>query len=91
MGMSSHVYGFTPPDEEWKKMKQVYDACQQAGVNPPDAVSKFFDYEVPDPKGIKVRIEYAANQYRGDAENGFEVEIAKLPDNVRFIRFVNSY
>ena len=91
MGMSSHVYGFVPPDDEWKKMKQVYDACQLAGVNPPDAVSKFFDYEVPDPKGMRLPIQFAVKDYRADSENGFEVEIAKLPDNVRFIRFVNSY
>lgn len=91
MGMSSHVYGFIPPNDEWKKMKKVYDACQQAGINPPDAVSEFFDYEIPDPQGMKLSIQFAMKDYKADNESGFEVEISKLPENVKIIRFVNSY
>jgi hypothetical protein len=47
MGMSTHVVGFKPPDEKWRKMKAVWDACEAAGTDPPAAVSKFFEGDVP--------------------------------------------
>lgn len=91
MRMSSHVYGFVPPDEKWQAMKKVWDACEAAGIVPPKEVAEFFEWETPDSQGVKVGISKATKQYQGDSENGFEVEIAKLPPNVKIIRFVNSY
>lgn len=91
MGVSSHVYGFVPPDEKWQAMKKVWDACEAAGIVPPKEVAAFFGWETPDSQGVKLEIQQAVKEYRGDAENGFEVEIAKLPPNVKVIRFVNSY
>lgn len=41
MGMSTRVYGIILPDEKWKKMKSVYDACRAAGINPPLEVEEF--------------------------------------------------
>ena len=47
MGMSSHVTGFKLPDEKWKKMKAIYDACKVANISPPQEVNEFFDYSPP--------------------------------------------
>ena len=42
MGMSTHLVGIVPPDDDWKKMKAVWDACDNADVDIPKDVSEFF-------------------------------------------------
>lgn len=92
MGMSTNVRGFVPPDDKWKKMKKVYDSCKEAGIDfdeMPSDVQNFFDDGDPDEKGMQVEIPY--EDYRVDSEEGIEIEVEKIPKNVKFIRFVNSW
>lgn len=90
MSMSTHVVGIVPPDEEWQKMKAVWDACRAAGIDLPDSVGHYFDDEAPDPKGVVVAIE--AKQWDdGDMCSGLEVDLDKVRKDVRTIRFYNSY
>lgn len=93
MSMSSHVVGFKPPDAKWKKMKKVYDACQEAGTDLPDDVDKFFNGEPPDDAGVEVDLEDHAccKPYGGDSSDGFDIDVTKLPKDVTIIRFYNSY
>lgn len=100
MGMSSYVVGIVPPDETWKKMKAAWDACEAAGIPVPEPVRRFFNGEAPDPAGVVVPLGSAwkapeagsaVQPYKGDAADGFEVDLAKLPPHVKRIRFVNSY
>jgi hypothetical protein len=42
MSMSTHVKRIVPPDEQWKKMKAIYDSCEAAGIEAPDEVSDYF-------------------------------------------------
>lgn len=93
MGMSTHVVGIRRPDETWKKMKAVWDACRAAGVDPPDEVLEFFNHEAPDPAGIRVELEGnpCIQAYNDDMRQGFEVDISKLPKNVTSVRFYNSW
>jgi len=93
MGMSTHVVGIRSPDAKWKQMKAVWDACQVAGVDPPDEVLEFFNHSPPDPAGIEVRLEGnpCVRAYYDAMRQGFEVEIDKLPKNVTTVRFFNSY
>jgi len=71
--MSTHVVGFRPPDEKWKKMKAVWDACEAAGAKIPDEVSDFFDGEEPDARGVEVDLEESdvAKKWRDDGREGF--------------------
>jgi len=55
--MHTHVIGFRPPDAKWKKMKEVHDACIAANVEIPEEVDEFFNWEPPDPRGVKVELE----------------------------------
>ena len=87
--MSTHVVGFIPPDETWQKMLAVWDACSKAGVRPPGEVEKFFGDS--DPKGIGRQVEIPHREYSAKMVSGVEVEIDKLPKEVKFIRFYNSY
>lgn len=93
MGMSTHVVGFIPPDEDWLKMKAVWDACREADVTPPEDVLGFFGGEYPDGPGTEVRGKKltGVSQYEDDARQGFEVELAALPPQVKVLRFVNSW
>jgi len=92
MGMSSHVIGFRDPDEKWKQMKDIYDSCKQANVEPPDEVNKFFNWEPPEKEGIKVNIDEICESYSPyDVTEGFKIEISKLPKNITHICFWNSW
>ncbi len=96
--MSSHtnVIGFKPPDEKWRKMKAAYDACTEAGLDPPKEVEKFFEGRIPDDNGVVLECGVlmkcgAATKWVADMEVGFEVDIKKLPPDVTKLRFYVSY
>jgi len=95
--MLMHVYGIVPPDEKWKKMKAVWDACEAAGTDPPDDVEKFFNGESPDEMGVLISLDSykkfhpSLKEYSAEMQNGYEVDLTKLPPEVKIIRFVNSY
>lgn len=93
MSMYSYVIGFKPVDEKWKQMKAVYDACVAAKTSIPQEVMEFFDHEAPDDSGVKVDGDKMSGvtKYSADMQDGFEVDIRKLPPDVTIIRFVNSY
>lgn len=98
MSMLAYVIGFHPPDEEWRKMKRVYDACVEAGTDVPAEVEKFFGYEEPDERGVTIDQDSleksgALTEWRdGDPSSTYcyEVEVAKLRPNVTHIRFFNN-
>lgn len=93
MGMSTHVFGVRQPDEKWLSMKRVWDVCTEAGVVLPEEVEKFFNGEPPDQTGITIdleKYECVAN-FKTSYQIGFEVEIAKLPENITHIRFYNAW
>lgn len=93
MSMSTHVIGFKPPDEKWKKMKAVYDACRAASVRPPKDVEDFFCDGSPDDQGVEVDLEKhsCTKEYSYDMRQGYEIDLKKLPPDVTVIRFYNSH
>lgn len=97
MGMSTHVVGFTPPDEKYQKMKAVYDSCKAAGIEIPEDVQEFFDWNEPSEHGVTFdldKIPGAVEEWdagKDDAASGLEVDISKLPKNVKVVRFYNSW
>lgn len=93
MGMSTHVYGIKPPDAKWKKMKAAYEACQAAGIDPPEELDDFFGGEAPDEAGVLVDLVESkiATEWEGEMDSGYQVDIKKLPKDVTVIRFINSF
>lgn len=96
MSMSTHAIGFKPPDAKWKKMKKAWDACNEAGVDPPKEVDDFFDGESPDDSGVEVSEDTlekcgALSEFKGDMVDGWEIHIDKLPKDVKIVRVYNSY
>lgn len=95
-GDNIHVCGFKPPDEKWTKMKAVWDACKDAGVDPPKDVSAFFNHEEPDPAGVEIDEKAlkkcgAAVDFEGDMQEGFDIHVDKLPKDVKIVRVYASY
>lgn len=81
------MIGFRPPDEKWKKMKAVYDACQVAGIETPKEIDLFFGYDVPSDDGVTVDIKSAAEYQRDDDSECIKVDIRKLPKDVNILIF----
>ena len=96
MSMSTHVAGFKPPDEKWRQMKAVYDTCHAAGIDAPTEVLEFFNYVPPDDKGVRVEKESLINcgalePWSARDSQGFQLVVAKLPADVKVVRFYNSW
>ena len=95
--MSTHVEGFIPPDAKFKKMLKAYRACEEAGVAIPADVDKFFNGEPPDEAGVKLDLTYdkrykdAVTEYQNDACQGVEIDIDKLPKDVKVVRVLNCW
>jgi hypothetical protein len=93
MSMSTSIRGFKPPDEKWKRMREVWRTCEKANVPIPKEVEIFFDYGEPDESGVVIDLEEndAVELWETESESGFQVDLTKLPKDVRFIRFYNSW
>ena len=93
MGMSTHIIGVVPPDAAWKRMADVWHSCEDAGVPIPKEVTKFFRDEPPDAKGILMDLDGnpCCTDYTAEMCEGVEIDISKLPKDVKIIRFYNSY
>lgn len=88
MSMSIHIIGFIPPDDKWKKMKRIWDACEDPNVDIPTEVLAFFNGEPPDEKGVEIEIE--KTEWSNDYDQGFEIEVKKIPKDVKVLRFYYS-
>lgn len=88
--MMTKVTGFRPPDEEWKKMKAIWDSCKAGNVEPPELVQEFFNWCDPDPNGIDVELP-VTEWNDGESSEGLELKVKDIPKNVTVIRFSNSW
>jgi hypothetical protein len=99
MSMSMHCFAVKPSDKDYKLKAEAYRACEAARIAIPDDLAKFFNYERPDLTGVTQEIgnewdvdkHSSCVRFKGDSQSGFEVDITKLPDGTRFVRFVCSY
>lgn len=100
MGMSTHIIGFRAPDEQWKKMKDVYEACIEAGVQIPKAVDDFFGGKMPDDSGVAIDLEkddkakFLFWEYEELGQQGYTIDILALQryyPKITHLRFYNSY
>jgi hypothetical protein len=89
MSMSTHVTGFTPPDDRWTAMKAIWDACLAAGVLVPDEVETFFGDQDPDPAGVEIAL--PLREWQGQDSTGYELDLTDIPAHVTTIRFYNSW
>ncbi len=91
MSLTTYVVGFRPPNDQWRKMKAVFDACEAAGTPVPAAVVSFFEGGRPDPKGVEVPLGLAVKPWGSNDASGYEVDVTLLPKGVVLLRFANSW
>lgn len=94
MGMSTHVVGIRPPDNKWKSMKAVWDACKAVEINPPPEVLDFFGHQEPDNAGLVVHLDTdgdCVREWHTEEGQGYEVILGKLPAKITIVRFYNSW
>lgn len=93
--MSTSVIGIIPADDKFKKMLSIYKSCKDIKIAPPIEVLDFFHGETPDESGVKIHLSYpehdGVKEYQNDYSSGYEIEIDKLPKNIKFVRVVNSW
>ena len=92
MGMCTYVQGLKPKTEEYEKKLQIYKLCKETNVNVPDEIEDFFDGEVCE-EGILTDIPKDAMKEYSDnyCHEYYEVDLTKIPSDIKKIRFVNSY
>lgn len=94
MGMTTTILAIRPPDEMWKRMKEVWDACDLVGVSPPKEVIDFFEGDKPDGAGVVINLRdhpSVSVWHEAYVRSTYEVDLAKLPKDVTFLRFYNRY
>lgn len=96
MGMDLHIEGVKPPDEKWKKMFNVFEACRKAEIPIPDEVWEFFNHETPDKAGVvipqhKLGIGDVLYAYNKEGRQGFEIDITKIDKDIKILRFFASF
>jgi hypothetical protein len=89
MSTSYYVKGIIPADDYYNKMLTIYKACNNAGIEPPKDVLKFFNYEEPNGVGVEVKID--SEEGEDGCTDFIDVDISKLPKDVKIVRFIVSY
>lgn len=95
MSMSVYIKGLRPVTNEYIKKLEIYEACNELDITPPEELSEYFDYdEHPCEDGILIDIpgdfiEHDTSFHH--ASEYYDVDLTKLPDGVTKLRFVMSY
>jgi hypothetical protein len=92
--MRTHVIGIKPHDEKWKKMKAIWDNCEEMGITVPTEVSYYFNWESPDEQGVVLQLQQmpgVVEKFSNEYSSGFVVNVDKLPEDIKQIRFTNSW
>lgn len=93
MSMSTGVYGLRDLGHTFDKMMLIKNFCDAQGVSYPKEVVEYFGEDVEEDEDYlrnelaHVDIKYAITEYGTDTEDGFEVDLSKLPEDVTKLRF----
>lgn len=96
MSMASFVSGIRDLDGKFAKMMKAKLACEEAGAAYPAEVREYFKCPEESEDTLRrdmesVDINDATSEYSRDATDVFDVDLSKLPEGVKVIRFENSY
>lgn len=99
--MSTKIKGFiSDTNVEYQKHKKVFLACKEAGVDLPKQTAEYFGSDSVDvveddllegKLEMKLQLGVHFTNYSADMQDGFEVDLTKLPQGVTKLRFYNSY
>jgi hypothetical protein len=95
--MTTYVLGIRNLEESFQKMLKVKQACEEAGIEYPPAVRKYFKQHTEEAEEVirshmeTVDISDAFKETDNEYSQSFEVDLTQLPSEVKRIRFVNIY
>jgi len=101
MGMSTHIVGFKDRTEHDKHLR-VLEVCKDAGVSVPRETAAYLgdDSEGVDPnawdeyeieEALQTSLGACVREFNREMEQGYEIVVDSIPDDVKVIRVYNSY
>ena len=96
MSMSTSLDGLIPlTDKKTIQMLQVRKACEEAGVKTPPEIFEYFKGkdvdDTEDALCVGLKNHACCKESGRRDEDGWLIDLSKLPEGVKFIRFANSY
>lgn len=94
MSTFSYVQGVVPKDEKYLKMEKIYDDCTSLGIKAPDEVLSYLDALGEScESGLLTELPEGVVKQCGDMEgcDVWEIDIEKVPKDIKKIRFITSY
>lgn len=94
--MSTRVVGVRDLDGQFARMAAVKEACDTAGIGYPPELVKYFNHPGENIGWLRQKMEtvdisVAVEEDTRNDNDIFTVTLAKLPPEVKAVRFVNSY
>ena len=97
MSMSTRVEAFRDMDGEFAKMLRAKTFCDEQHLSyPKEAQDYFGKYAGYNEAGLRdafllVDIDHLLTEYHDGSSDGFELEVARLPQEVKTLRFFNCW
>jgi len=91
MSRTRFIEGIVPPDDDWRYMKAIVDACDKAGIGWPERVNDFFEGEKPDPAGMTIDLKEYCREWGDMDRDGFEIDVVDIPEKVNTIRVYETW
>lgn len=97
MSMSTHVKAFRDMDGEFARMLEAKKFCDARKLSYPKEVDEYFqgDADLNEQslrnQFLEVDISTAVVEWCDESSEGYEVEVTKIPKEVKTIRFFNSW
>ncbi len=100
MSMSTSIVAVRDMRQQFDKMWAAKEACEKAGIDYPEELKKYFgsniDYDLKE-SAEQEMLTYSLSgkpgvvQWGTEMREGYEVDLRKLPKDVKIIRFYNAY
>lgn len=88
MSLTFGVEGIIPFDKKkHEAMVAVRDNCEKLKIDVPEEVDEYFYECDEDERGRRVEIEHEVKNPKGSESTYYEVDVCKLPQEVKIIRF----
>ncbi len=92
MSMSTYVYGLREADDRHRKLLAIKRACEDAGIEYPPEVARYFVNGKHDTTGdYALAVEVPVEEINDDTRTHYIVDLQQLPPGIRRLRFTNSW
>jgi hypothetical protein len=90
MGMNVYALGFGTQTAQWKKSVRKYKELEYEGKDIPNELENFLGCDDPDETGPPMELGKCKSDWSDESTWGIEIDVSKIPEGVKTIRFVVS-